>query len=96
MFSEIDSRFIVDEIIIEYGDKDSQISKTKGVSLNYTLTLGFSQDEGVGLVQDSSIAKEFEVHERDSHDDRPMMTLHSSMPYHELCIPRSIRSCMEL
>ena len=45
---------------------DSQI---EGIFLNDTLFLGFSRDEVVGLGQDGLVAKGFEVHERDSHDN---------------------------
>ena len=58
---------------------DSVVSQIEEASLEDNLTLGFSRDEGVGLVQDNLVSRGFQVHERDSLDGRVTMTIHSSM-----------------
>jgi len=76
----IDSRVTTNGSIMEYeARRYFGFSQTKAVSLGNTLTFGFSRDEGLDLVRIGSIARGFEVHERDSHVDRLMMTLHSLM-----------------
>jgi hypothetical protein len=81
---EIDSRFAVDGSIVEYKDKVDGFSQTKGVAHDVTLASRFSRDEGVDLVQVVSVVEGFEVHERDSHVDKLLITLHRLLP-----IPRA-------
>jgi hypothetical protein len=87
---EIDSRFIANGSIIEYMDRFDGFTQTKvvfygfsqieGVSHYVNLALGFSQDEGIVLVQDGLVAKGFESRERDYHVDWFLMVLHRLFP----------------